>query len=177
MTFRYCKGIAKVLKRFLIKLFLVVQSFLINFSFFWATAPVRGEVLQNGGDFPYVCTSIRTSVQFLPYFFQFSGPFTVRQCLPSDARNGSKGFHVSWKLFPKWKAFQFDTCFQNGNNFHFVWIQFPVNQETFLGLVSKSNGESFYFFFLFCYSMLKRCYDSWTRKKCGKNPTPMPSDK
>ena len=52
-----------------------------------------------------------------------------------------------WKQFPKWKLFSFDleTFFQNGNCFHFVWIQFQIDLETFLELVSKSNRNGFHF--------------------------------
>ena len=39
----------------------------------------------------------------------------------------------------------FGNYFQNGNGFHFVRIQFPIDLETFFGLVSKSNGNSFHF--------------------------------
>ena len=39
----------------------------------------------------------------------------------------------------------FGNYFQNGNGFHFVWIQFPLDLKTFLELVSKSNGNGFHF--------------------------------
>ena len=54
----------------------------------------------------------------------------------------------------------FGNYFQNGNGFHFVWlqflycldtvsilvwIQFPIDLEAFFGLVSKSNGNGFHF--------------------------------
>ena len=42
-------------------------------------------------------------------------------------------------------SMRFGNRFQNGNGFHFVKIQFQIDLETFFGLVSNSNGNSFHF--------------------------------
>ena len=43
--------------------------------------------------------------------------------------------------------------------FPFVWIQFPIDLETFFGMVSKSNGNVFYFINMFPNQLNICCHD------------------
>ena len=126
---RYCKG------RFLMKFFFLFWLF----NRFWS-------------NFLFLTVWFLVFLQFLLYFFHFSGPFTVRQGLPSDPRD----FHGRPNLLPWHKPLPVDTpekCpkieakdsvwvgnyFQNGKHFNLIWIH--VSKMETISILYRSSFQ------------------------------------